>query len=81
MKINEIEKLAENVLGMPTTVAQEFAKARINEDWLSEFYILKQHMRKKQNEEKIEESLAVRLARSLPTYSNQVDESLLKPYM
>lgn len=86
-----------DTLEMSKEVAQQYAEARVDGDITRENEILRQHMKSfKANmmqsflAERGEvntghgdsgESKAVQLAKSLPIYNNEVDESILKQYM
>lgn len=86
-----------DILKMSKETAQQYAEARADGDAEKEKKILRQHMKsfkanmmqsflKSRGEVNAghgdsHESKAVELAKSLPIYSNEVDESILKQYM
>lgn len=86
-----------DTLEMSKEVAQQYAEARADGDSDKENEILRQHMKTLKSKMMQEflaergevnaghgdshESKAVELAKSLPIYSNEVDESILKQYM
>ena len=86
-----------DTLEMSKEVAQQYAEARADGDGDKENEILRQHMKTLKSKMMQEflaergevnaghgdshESKAVELMKSLPTYSTEVDESILKQYM
>ena len=86
-----------DTLEMSKEVAQQYAEARADGDGDKENEILRQHMKTLKSKMMQEflaergevnaghgdshESKAVELMKSLPTYSTEVDESVLKQYM
>lgn len=86
-----------DTLEMSKEVAQQYAEARANGDGDKENEILRQHMKTLKSKMMQEflaergevnaghgdshESKATQLIKSLPTYSTEVDESILKQYM
>ena len=86
-----------DTLEMSKEVAQQYAEARANGDSDKENEILRQHMKTLKSKMMQEflaergevnaghgdshESKATQLIKSLPTYSTEVDESILKQYM
>lgn len=86
-----------DALEMSQTTAEQYATAKVSGDTATETKILKQHIQSIKSKMMQEflaergevnaghgdshESKAVALAKSLPIYSNEVDESILKAYM
>lgn len=86
-----------DALEMSQTTAEQYAAAKVSGDTATETKILKQHIQSIKSKMMQEflaergevnaghgdshESKAVALAKSLPIYSNEVDESILKAYM
>lgn len=86
-----------DALEMSQTTAEQYAAAKVSGDTATETKILKQHIQSIKSKMMQEflaergevnaghgdshESKAVELMKSLPTYSTEVDESVLKQYM
>lgn len=93
----KIVSVCMDALEMSQTTAEQYAAAKVSGDTATETKILKQHIqgiKSKMMQEFLaergevnaghgdsHESKAVALAKSLPIYSNEVDESILKAYM
>lgn len=93
----KIVSVCMDALEMSQTTAEQYAAAKVSGDTATETKILKQHIQSIKSKMMQEflaergevnaghgdshESKAVELMKSLPTYSTEVDESVLKQYM
>lgn len=93
----KIVSVCMDALEMSQTTAEQYAAAKVSGDTATETKILKQHIqgiKSKMMQEFLaergeisaghgdsHESKAVQLIKSLPTYSTEVDENILKAYM
>lgn len=93
----KIVSVCMDALEMSQTTAEQYAAAKVSGDTATETKILKQHIQSIKSKMMQEflaergeinaghgdshESKAVALAKSLPIYSNEIDESILKQYM
>lgn len=93
----KIVSVCMDALEMSKETAQQYAAAKVSGDTATETKILKQHIQSIKSKMMQEflaergevnaghgdsgESKAVQLAKSLPIYDNEVDESILKAYM
>lgn len=93
----KIVSVCMDALEMSQTTAEQYAAAKVSGDTATETKILKQHIQSIKSKMMQEflaergeisaghgdshESKAVQLIKSLPTYSTEVDESVLKQYM